>query len=86
MTISADEDGTVSGLYLFLSESPVATTKEINEDALAADYDKDGKLVGMEILAPVTITSVLDLVEDSPMRESLARFLAGCGPPEFIRA
>lgn len=79
MTISADEDGTVEALYLYLSDEPVADSKEITEDALVAEYDKAGNLVGFEILAPVAIKSLVDLVEEPSRRESLERFLRGLG-------
>ena len=83
MTISADEDGTVEALYLYLSDEPVTTTKEIDGDALMADYDKNGKLVGIEILAPVSIATVVDLVDQPQRREALARFLGGLGLRTF---
>ena len=83
--MSAREDGTVETMYLVFSDAPVTTTREIDKDALLADYDEKGALVGIEILAPVSIASLVCLLDDPSRRESLARFLEKRAPQELVR-
>lgn len=86
MSASVTEDGSVEAMYLLFSDAPVEITKEIDGDGLLADYDKDGELVGIEVLVPVSIASLLDLLEESSRRDALARFLRRHGPQELVRA
>ena len=61
ISTSAGEDGTIEAAYIRFSRGPVAETREINGDVLLADFDKEGNLVGVEILAPVKISELTKL-------------------------
>ncbi len=47
MKITYDPDA--DAMYIKLKECEVATTREIDENTIA-DYDKDGNVIGIEIL------------------------------------
>ena len=74
VSLSARDDGTVEAMYVQISDNPVAETRELDEDILLGDYDEKGELVGIEILAPVSLDALLAMVDPS-RRESLARVL-----------
>lgn len=50
-------------MYIRLQVGKVAQTREIIDDALIADFDSRGRLLGMEILAPVKLTALTRLVQ-----------------------
>ena len=59
MTISIETDNAtkrVLAIYLQVEEGEVFRTVEIEQDACYADEDKSGRLLGVEILAPGTLT------------------------------
>ncbi|MBI2192633.1 MAG: DUF2283 domain-containing protein [Planctomycetes bacterium] len=74
MSISGRDDGTIDAIYIRLSNDKIARTKEIDRDALLADYNAKGKIVGIEILAPVKIEEVVKLV-DPAKRPHLRNFV-----------
>ena len=85
ISISANSEGTIEAIYITLSSGgKVAKTQEIDGDALLADYDSHGTLIGIEILAPVRISELAKLVE-KPVRASFRRFVRHIAPHEFVR-
>lgn len=84
ISISAKDDGTIEAIYISLgSGGKVAKTEEIDGDALLADYDANGALVGLEVLAPVRISNSAKLV-DKPIRPIFRKFVRRTAPQEFV--
>jgi uncharacterized protein YuzE len=83
ISISGRHDGTIEAIYLVMSNRKVIRTDELIEDQLLVDYDRSGRVVGVEILAPVRIRDLTGLV-DQRSRASLRRFLLRSVPPEFM--
>jgi uncharacterized protein YuzE len=63
ISVSGRDDGTLEAAYIRFRMGDVATTKELEEDTLIADYDADGNLLGVEILAPVQLSHIERLVD-----------------------
>ena len=86
ISISARDDGTLEALYIRLSRNKVASTKEIpGNDEVLADYDSSGKLVGIEVLSPVRLRKIVQLV-DEPRRKPFRRFIKNAAPEELVNA
>ena len=85
ISISARGDGTPEAVYIRFSRSRVARTKEIESDSLLADYDARQRLVGIEVLAPVRLSQLTQLVARS-QRASFGRFLRQAVPQALVRA
>jgi uncharacterized protein YuzE len=84
ISISAKDDGTIEAIYISLGTGgKVAKTEEIDEDSLLADYDSNGVLIGLEILAPVRINDLAKLVDKS-IRPSFRKFVRHAAPQEFV--
>ena len=83
LSVSARDDGTLEAAYISLSNAKVDRTQEILEDILLADYASNGKLVGIEILAPVTFSDLIKLI-DKPMRPSFQRVVRHAAPEELV--
>lgn len=62
--MTASDDGAIGVAYIRLKKGRVARTREIDGDALLADYDARGNLIGIEILAPVRIPQLVGLVDE----------------------
>lgn len=73
VSISGRDDGTVEAVYFRFRHGKVAKTREIEEDVVIADYDENGDLIGLEILAPVKISDLEALVEKDT-RPAFRRF------------
>jgi len=85
ISTSARDDGTIEAVYIHFTHNPVAKTKQIQGDILLADFDKDGKVVGLEILAPVRISDLTRLVEPA-RRTPFESLLQRAYPPELVHA
>lgn len=81
---SLREGGGVVALSIRFSETAIARTEEVVESALMADFAEDGRLVGLEVLAPVRLD---DLVALTPAEHRAAfRAIAEREVPETLRA
>lgn len=85
MSISASADGTLQAVYIRLRTNKIARTKEIIDDVVMADYDGRGQLVGIEILAPVSLKIITKLV-DQPRRRPFRRFVREQAPEGLVLA
>jgi uncharacterized protein YuzE len=85
LSVSGRGDGTIEAAYVCLSKKKVARTREIVEDVLLADYDAEGQLVGIEILAPIKAAQIVRLVQQ-PQRAPFLKFLRQSAPQELIHA
>jgi uncharacterized protein YuzE len=83
LSVNARNDGTLEAAYIQVSRASVARTREIVEDVLLADYDSRGRLVGIEILAPVKLSYLTKLVDRS-RRAPFRRFVATSAPRDLI--
>lgn len=63
LSISSRDDGTLEAVYIRFRDGEVERTKEIEEDVLVGDYDAQGNLLGIEILAPVRLADLEKFVE-----------------------
>lgn len=84
ISISASDSGTPQAVYVRFSRASVATTKEVQADVLIADYDGRGQLVGIEVLAPVRLSKLTQLVDRSK-RAAFTRFLKQAVPQVLVR-
>ena len=85
MSISARSDGTVEAIYILLRDERVFRTEEVRPDILLADYNRRGDLVGIEVLAPVKLSALSRLVEES-QRRPFRRFVRERAPEELVTA
>ena len=83
--VSSSKDGSIQAVYITVRNNKVAKTKEIVEDTLLADYDRRGKLVGIEVLGPVKIRRITPLVEQA-QRRRFARFVRQGAPGGMLLA
>lgn len=58
VSFSEHDDGTLEAAYIRFSQNDVAETREIASDAVLADYDADGQLVGIELLTPIPLADL----------------------------
>ena len=83
VSLSVDENtGGIRAAYLRVREGEVADTREVAEGSAFADYDAEGVLLGVELLAPCNV-EVIDLLAASEP-EAIRRFLKGGPPRELI--
>lgn len=85
ISLSGRSDGTLEAMYIRLREGTVARTEEIKEDVLLCDFDRRGNLLGIEILAPVKLSKLTQLVS-RPMRRPFRRFVGSAAPEELVEA
>ena len=80
ITGTVGAEGRIELAYIRFAKADVAKTVEIDGDRLLADYDKQGNLVGIEILAPVN-TIKLQAVVPADQLAAIERAL-----PEILKA
>jgi len=83
LSTSGRRDGTIEAVYIRLSNAKVARTEEVSESILLADYDARGRLVGIEVLAPVRIADLARMVDD-PVRGPFRKFVKQAVPEPFV--
>lgn len=88
LTVNARSDGSLEAAYLQISKGQVAHTEEIVESVLLLDFDHDENLLGIEILAPVSIEQVMEIAErlDSQKKSSFKNFVQSSVPPALVRS
>ncbi len=55
--------------YIRFSKARIARTEELDADRLLANYDKDGTLVSIEVLAPLNIARLKNIVPRRQLAE-----------------
>jgi uncharacterized protein YuzE len=73
-----DDTGEVLAVYFQLRKGKTKVTKEYADGNVFADYDKDGKLLGIEMLAPCR-ASVLDKIAGQAPAKRFVRDVVPCG-------
>lgn len=74
LSLQLRPDGSLAAVYIRLQSGEVAETREIVEDRLLADYGERGELLGLELLGPVNISAVTNLVGPE-QREPFSRII-----------
>ena len=72
--LRVESDPQADAIYVYLSDEPVAHTKELDENRLI-DYSYDGTPVGIDLLG---VSNGVD-VEDLPEKAQIERILEGFG-------
>jgi len=83
-----DETGDVLAVYFQIRKGRHDHTKQFENGAAIADYDKHGYLLGLELLAPCKVRVVDELAKAEPriVRSSVKRFMRQSGPRELVMA
>lgn len=85
LSVSVDEKtGHVRAAYIRVRKGEVSVTREVAEGRAFADYDANGSLLGIELLAPceVQVLDKLSAAEPEPVKQ----FLRGSPPRELVPA
>jgi len=80
--------GEVISAYFRIRRGKVAETREFAEGAAFADYNRNGELLGIEVIAPCRVTVVDQLAANEPqqLRNRTKRFMRDSGPRMLIAA
>jgi hypothetical protein len=78
-----EKTGDAVAAYLQVRAGEVAETKEVEEGAAFADYDPEGALLGVELLAPCPFPVLAELIKGEP--DSIQQFVRGVAPHRFVR-
>lgn len=86
LTVTTHQDGSLEAAYLRISNHAVAETEEVIESVLMLDLDANNQPVGIEILAPVSLTEVLALADrlDPSQKSSFCEFLKSFTTPALL--
>jgi uncharacterized protein YuzE len=83
LELSVDEaTGGVRAAYVRVREGKVHETREVVEGRAFADYNEQGLLLGIELLAPCTAEVLDSISQDEP--EPVRRFIRGSPPRELV--
>lgn len=89
MQVTVDEGtGSPISVYFQVRQGKVHETREFADGAAFADYDKDGQLLGIELLSTCRVTIVDQLAAHEPaeLRQRTKKFMRENGPRFFIAA
>ena len=83
-----DATGDVLAVYFRIREGRVRKTSEFADGLAFADYDVNGRLLGIELLGPCRISIVDKIAAKEPLdiRKQTKRFMKNAGPPSMIAA
>ena len=83
-----DATGDVLAVYFQVRKGKYDHIKEFEDGAAVADYDKNGYLLGVELLAPCKVKIVDELAKEEPpaWRSNIKRFMRSTGPRELVPA
>ena len=87
LSVTTDEKtGDVLSVYFFIRKGSVHETQEYANGAAFADYNKQGELLGIELLAPCSVSIVDQLAANEPVtvRRQTKRFMKNSGPRQMI--
>ena len=80
-----ERTGRLEALYLQVRRGKVARTAEI-QDSVMVDYDKDGSIMGIEVLGPCNTTIIERFLETKRAPVTVQRFVRNKIPPELIES
>jgi uncharacterized protein YuzE len=78
-----DETGTIEAAYFMFRKGKSAGTKEFANGAALADYDKNGRLLGVELLEPCKVKVFTEIGGEEP---EVARFMEDAAPRALVTA
>jgi uncharacterized protein YuzE len=81
-----DKTGETLAAYLKVREGKVDETREHGNGRVNVDYDADGKILGVELLAPCEIKVLDDIADEEPQSQTLRRFFHESPPRKFVLA
>ena len=83
-----DATGDVLAAYFQFRKGKQDHVKEYAGGAAIADFDKNGYLLGVELLAPCKVTIVDEIAKTEPLgvRSSVKRFMRNTAPRELVPA
>ena len=72
-----DQTGGVMAVYLQIKKGQSVTTRELAGGAAFADYDRKGRLLGIEMIGPCRVSALTRIATEEPekkfLRESIPR-------------
>jgi hypothetical protein len=81
---SFDRKGQAAVAYLRVRQGQRAETRAIADGSINAKYDRDGRLLAVELYGRCDPKALADLAADEP--EEVRRFLLGAVPTDFVRS
>jgi uncharacterized protein YuzE len=66
---TVDQTGEILAIYFSVRRGKVKTTKEAADGKVFLDYDKDGRLLGIEMLSPCEISVIDRISKNSRVRK-----------------
>ena len=83
-----DATGSVIAAYFQIRKGKVHETQEFADGAAFADYNRNGELRGIEVVAPCKVSIVDQVAANEPaaVRTKTKQFLKSSGPRQMIAA
>lgn len=83
-----DTTGDVLAVYFRIRSGRVRETVEFADGAAFADYDLNGMLLGIELIAPCNVSIVDKIAKKEPveLRKQTKKFLKNTCPPHLLAA
>jgi hypothetical protein len=78
-----NETGEVLAVYFKLRNGKSANIQEFGDGAAIADYDRHGRLIGIELLAPCSLRVINQITAKEPESR---RFVKGVAPRKMVVA
>jgi uncharacterized protein YuzE len=87
ISIHAREDGSLVAAYIQLREGTSVRTETILKNALLVDRDESDRVLGIEILAPVTLLVLQQVADHLEPEEQAAyrNFVTNYAPPSLLQ-
>jgi len=85
--VSTDNNtGEILSVYLNIRKGKAENVVEIEEGLAYANYDKNGQLLGIELLEPCSVKVLSKIAAKEPLasRNRVKRFLTGSAPREMV--
>ena len=72
--------------YFHIRDGKASEVREIVNDTVFADYDRKGRLLGVELLAPCKKSVLGKLSSDAPesIRQAVKHLLTECAPVKLL--
>lgn len=80
------ETGKLLSVYFQIRKANVAETREFAGGAAMADYNKNGELIGVEMIAPCKISVLDKIIKDEPpsIRSHAKKFIRDNTPVKML--
>lgn len=88
VSVTTDTDtGEFLAVYFQVRKGRSVETREFGEGVAFADYDRQGRLLGFEALAPCSVTILDQIVEDEPTetRSRAKKFVRDNAPGRILQ-